>query len=146
MSKLSISMYLLGSVKVKMMELSEAQVKRGVEDYLQYAMNQGKLWFCRLNAGDFIEVRGDTRRRIKGAPRGTADFIVIQGGQVHLEYKGKQQGPTAPVSFVTFIECKSTKGKLRKEQEEFAEQVRKLNCKYHIIRDADELPEVLSRE
>ena len=49
--------------------MSEADLKRTVEDYLQIGQNQGKWIFLRLNAGDFIEVRGNTRRRIKGCQR-----------------------------------------------------------------------------
>lgn len=127
-----------------MIELSEAQVKSGVEEYLQYAQNQGKLWYCRLNAGDFIEVRGETRRRIRGAPAGTADYIVIQGGEVQMVHLIQQRiHRTHPIAFVTFVECKSSKGKTTKEQEEFAEQVRRLNCKYFIVRDVDELQTAL---
>lgn len=130
-----------------MIELSEAEVKSGVEDYLQIAVNQGKLWFCRLNAGDFIEVRGETRRRVKGAPKGTADFIVIQGGEVQMVHTLHMEiHRTHPVAFVTFIECKSSKGKIRKEQVEFEEQITKLHCRYVIVRNVDELVEALERE
>ena len=133
-------------------ELTEAEVKKGVEDYLQYAMNQGKLWFARLNAGDFIDTRvkeghTETRLRIKGVKAGTADFIVVQGGEVQMVHSTQQRiHKTHPITFVTFIECKSTKGKQAPDQVEFEEQVSKLNCRYHIIRDVDELQEVLKRE
>jgi len=126
--------------------LTEAEVKRSVEDYLSYAMNQGKLWFCRLNAGDFIDTRGGSRRRIKGAGAGTADLIVIQPGQVHLEYMSKQQGPGIPVAFTTFVECKSSKGKTTKVQDEFEDRVTKLHCRYCVVRSVDELQEILKRE
>jgi hypothetical protein len=124
--------------------LTEAEVKRGCEDYLEVMRSQGKLWFCRLNAGDFIEVRGDIRRRIKGAPAGTADLIVIQPGniqifhamqrKIHKEYK---------LAFVTFVECKSTKGKATKKQNEFEEFVTGLHCRYVVVRSVDELIEIL---
>ncbi|TET43027.1 MAG: hypothetical protein E3J60_01155 [Dehalococcoidia bacterium] len=129
-----------------MINLSEAEVKKGVEDYLQYAANQGKLMFNRLNAGDFIEVRGGSRRRIKGAEAGTADFVVYQAGEVHLEYMGKQKGPVVPVVFVTYIECKSSKGKQAPVQLEFEKKASKFNCRYAIVRGVDELMEVLKRE
>lgn len=128
-------------------ELTEAEVKKGVEDYLQYAMNQGKLWFARLNAGDIpIENKDGSRRMFKGVKAGTADFVVIQGGQLHMEYMGQKQGPVAPLVFVTFIECKSTKGKQAPEQSNFQVQIEGFNCRYHIVRDVDELPAVLERE
>jgi len=128
-------------------KLTEAQVKQACEEYLGYAQNQGKLWYCRLNAGDiFIPNKDGSMRVFKGAGAGTADLIVIQPGQVHLEYMEKQQGPGIPVAFTTFIECKSSKGKTTKVQDEFAERIRKLHCRYCVVRSVDELQEVLKRE
>ena len=116
-----------------MIELSEAQVKRACEDYLEIMKAQGRLVYFRLNAGDFIETRGGSRRRIKGAGKGTADFIVIQSGV----------GSHKPFVFVYFIEIKATKGKQSPEQKEFEEMVTKLSCRYHIVRSVDELIEAL---
>ena len=110
--------------------MSEADIKRAIEEYLTYQMNLGNLWFERLNAGDFIEVRGETRRRVKGARKGTADYIVIQIGQ-------------AGIAFVTFLEIKRKTGKTTKEQDEFAERVRKLNCCYEVVRSVDEVEALL---
>ena len=124
-----------------MIELSEAQVKKQVEDYLKDLMTRGKLWYCRLNVGTF-----GRHHNIQGAPKGTADLIVIQPGQVHLEYMSKQQGPGIPVAFTTFIELKSSDGKLRPEQLEFEDKVTKLHCRYCVVRSVDELQEVLKRE
>lgn len=130
-----------------MIELSEAQVKNGCEEYLGYAQNQGKLWYSRLNAGDiYIPNKDGSTRKFKGAGAGTADLIVIQAGQVHLEYMGEQKGPVAPVAFVTFVECKSTKGKQSKEQEEFEIKALAYNCRYAIVRSVNDLIEVLKRE
>lgn len=134
------------------MELSEAQVKQAVGEYLQYQQNMGKLWFCRLNAGDFIDTRVKeghvaSRRRIKGAGAGTADFIVIQGGEIQMYHIVQQIiHRSHSAAFVTFIECKSSKGKQRPEQIEFEEMVTKLNCRYAIVRCIEELEEVLKRE
>jgi len=133
------------------LDLKEADVKRAVTDYLEVMQAQGRLVYFRLNAGDFIDTRVKeghiaSRRRIKGAGKGTADLMVIQPGEVHLEYLGKKQGPAVPMAFVTFIECKSSKGKTTKEQDEFAEKAHKMNCQYHVVRSADELIEVLKRE
>ena len=130
-----------------MIELSEAQVKRAVEEYLGYAQNQGKLWYSRLNAGDiYIPNKDGSKRVFKGAGAGTADLIVIQPGQVHLEYMEKQQGPGIPVAFTTFVECKSSKGKQRPEQKEFQSKVEALHCRYAIVRSVEDLEEVLKRE
>ncbi len=137
----------LNAIPSGQIELSEAEVKRGVEDYLQYAMNQGKLWFARLNAGNFVVDKDESSERmIKGVQAGTADIIVIQSGEVSLEYMGKQRGPAVPVSFTTFIECKSTKGEQSQIQKEFEEKIIKLNCRYAVVRSVEELQEVLKRE
>jgi len=130
-----------------MLNLSEAEVKKGVEDYLQVYMNQGKLWYARLNAGDIpIQNKDGSHRMFKGVKAGTADYIVVQGGEVQMFHTvQKKIHRTHPVSFVTFIECKSTKGKQEPDQVEFEEQVKKLNCRYHIVRDVDELPAILER-
>lgn len=114
-----------------MIELTESEVKKGVEDWLQYAMNQGKLWFARLNAGDiFIPNKDGSNRLFKGVGKGTADYIVIQIGQPLLTY-------------VTFIEIKSTKGKQKPEQREFELMIDKFNCRYTIVRSVDELEQLL---
>ena len=64
------------------MPLSEAELKQSVTDYLEILQAQGHLLFLRLNAGDFIELRGNSRRRIKGCPKGTADLLVLAEGKV----------------------------------------------------------------
>jgi len=129
-------------------ELTEAQVKQGVEEYLQIAMNQGKLWYCRLNAGDiYIPNKDGSHRLFKGVKPGTADLLVIQGGQVEMSYGlQKKVQRCYPVALVTFIECKSTKGRLRQEQEEFKEMITEFNCRFCLVRSVDELIEVLERE
>ena len=107
-------------------KLRESELKSAVEDYLQLGMNQGKWIFFRLNAGDFIEVRGNTRRRIKGCPKGTSDFGVIQSG-----YDGG--------AWVVFLELKSDKGKQSDAQKDFQRLVQVQECDYFIIRDMDRL-------
>lgn len=123
-----------------MIELTEAEVKKDVEKYLKTLMGYGKLWYSRLNAGTF------GARHIKGAIPGTADLIVIQPGQVHIEYMGEQKGPVIPVAFVTFIECKATNGKQKPIQKEFESMIISMHCRYAIIRSVSELEEVLKRE
>lgn len=124
-------------------KISEADIKRAVEDYLQYAENQGRLIFFRLNAGDFIEVRGGTRRRIKGSPKGTADYLVLQGGNVQAQYLGQLKGEPHPICFVIFIEVKSTTGKQQPDQKTFEFKVKEHNCRYHIIRSIEEIERIL---
>ena len=125
--------------------VSESEVKKAVEDRLQFAQNQGQLIFLRLNSGDFIEVRGDTRRRIKGCPAGTADYVVFQGVKHELCFGVTpfDRCKPLPACRVTFIECKSSKGKQSPEQKTFEEEVKKQNCRYFLVRDVDILEEIL---
>ena len=127
-----------------MIALSESQVKQAVEEYLQYGQNQGKWFFLRLNSGEAIVKRGDKSYKMQLCPKGTADFIVIQGGEVQMfNAIQKKIHKTHPVCFVTFVECKSTNGKQSPEQIEFEDRIKKLHCKYVIVRNSEELEEAL---
>ena len=110
-------------------ELTEAQVKHDCEQYLKALMGYGKLWYCRLNAGTF-----GRHHNIQGVAKGTADLLVIQGGQV------------VPVALVTFVEFKSTTGNQRPEQIEFEAQITGFNCRYVIVRSLEELQQVVEIE
>ena len=57
------------TVTAKLPSISEADLKRAVTDFLEIGQSQGRWVYLRLNTGDFIEVRGKTRRRVKGCPR-----------------------------------------------------------------------------
>ena len=105
--------------------LTEAQIKRAVADFLEYGCNQGKWYSDRLQAGEFIEVRGKTRRRVKGCRAGTADFFVLKSGRV------------------IFLEIKSPKGKQRPEQATFQKLIESEDAYYFIIRSVEELAEIL---
>ena len=107
--------------------MKEAELKRTVEDYLQIQMNMGKLYFDRLNSGDFIEVRGKTRRRIKGCRKGTADFFVLKVDRV------------MPI----FLELKGEHGVVSEEQKEFAKQAIKHGADWFCIRGTDDLETAL---
>ena len=129
------------------LKISEADVKLAVSERLQYAENQGKLVHLRLNSGDFIETRGDTRRRIKGAPKGAADFLVLQAVAYSLTYAGvplNHQPPVIPATRVTFIEVKKPKGgKQSDDQKVFEAKVRQFNARYFIVTSIEQLEEVL---
>ena len=126
-------------------QLSEGDVKKAVADWLQYQENLGNLISFRLNAGSFILTGpdGSFRRRVQGAKAGTADYLVIQSGTVQAQYLGQLRGEPHRICFATFIEIKSTKGKTTKEQDEFAEKVKKFNCRYYIVKSVTELQEIL---
>ena len=113
--------------------ISEGDLKSAVRDYLQILQNQGKLIFLQLNAGDFIEVRGNTRRRVRGCPAGTADYIVIRS------CRSRFQGDSCILRLVDFIETKSRKGRQTPEQKEFQRLVGAQGCGYHLVRSLEEL-------
>ena len=126
------------------LKISEADVKLAVGEWLQFAQNQGKLHFERLNAGEFIETRGDTRRRIKGASAGAADFLVLQGVNVQSQYLGQNKGQGYPVCRVTFIEVKKPQGgKQSDEQKAFESKVKQFHARYFIVTSVAELEERL---
>ena len=105
--------------------LTESQIKYTVGDFLQYEQNAGNLYFDRLNSGEFIEVRGQTRRRIIGCRKGTADLFILIKGRI------------------IFLEIKSTKGKLRTEQRCFKTLVESQGAEYYVLRDVEELGGIL---
>lgn len=113
-----------------MTTLREADIKRAIDDYLQYGQNAGKWLFLRLNSGEFIEVRGETRRRIKGCPAGTSDFLVIR----EADFEGHD---------VIFLEVKSPTGKQSKEQIIFQALAEAQGAEYHLIRSVEELQKIL---
>jgi len=109
----------------KRMKESEADLKRTVTDYLEYQQNAGKLLYFRLNAGDFIELRGNTRRRVKGCMAGTSDLEIIKDGK--------------PI----FIELKSARGKTSSAQNAFKILVEEQGASYSIVRSLEELEKIL---
>ena len=121
------------------LNLTEGQLKRQVEDYLDYAQNQGKLLWLRLNAGDFIEVRGNTRRRVKGCPAGTSDLIIIKARKYFKHM------PQIIIPDVLFVELKSAKGKRRPEQGAFQKLVEMQGGEYVIVRSFEELQAILNK-
>ena len=127
------------------LKIPEASVKSAVEDRLQIAQNQGQLLYNRLNAGDFIEARGESRRRIKGVKKGRPDFEVFQAVKYELFHDGQAFGlcKSRSACRVTFLEIKSSKGKQSPEQIAFEQEAKKMNCRYFVVRDADELVEII---
>ena len=101
--------------------MTEADLKRSVEDFLTYAMNQGKLYFDRLNSGEVIVIAGKSRRRIKLCRKGTWDFFVLQDFRI------------------IFLECKVRGRKLTEDQMKFGDLVRRQGAEGFIISDTDYL-------
>ena len=112
--------------------MKEADLKLAVFDYLTYQMNLGKLYFDRLNSGEFIEVRGNTRRRVMGCRKGTADFFVLTKFQCGLW-----------IPRIIFLEIKGDKGRQAPEQGAFEVMVKEQGAEYYIIKSIEELKEIL---
>jgi hypothetical protein len=112
--------------------MTEADLKRAVEDYLTIQQNARKLMFLRLNSGDFFIAKSEEsafRRRVKGCPKGTSDYIIIRG----------MCGTNFSFAAVYFIELKSETGKLSPEQKQFRNLAESHGTQYLVIRDLDTL-------
>ena len=126
--------------EVMKLKISEASVKSAVEARFQIAQNQGQLVYLRLNSGELIAMAGESRRRIKLCPTGTADFVVFQGMWTILAALNHQ---TPFVCRVTFLEIKSSTGKQSPDQKAFQQSVEQQNCRYYLVNDASQLEEIL---
>jgi hypothetical protein len=124
------------SEDVRKLNVSEAQIKKAVEEYLQYGKNQGRWFFLRLQSGSFLVDYGHHKNKINLCPKGTADYEVFQSyaphGCGHLE-----------ICRLTFLEIKSTTGKQSPEQVEFQTMAEGQNARYFVVRDAGKLEEIL---
>lgn len=103
----------------------EGVLKREVASYLEGLAAWGKLMLLRLNAGDFIEVRGRYRRRVKGCPKGTADLLVVYNSRI------------------VFLELKGPAGRQTPEQQAFEQMAKARGCEYHIIHSVEEVKGVI---
>lgn len=99
--------------------MRESELKRAIEEYLQYQENGGKLVFTRRNAGDAFVGEGAYRRRIKLGKKGEAD--------IHIDYKGRS----------IYLEIKGEGGKLSSDQETFWRAVEAQGAEYYVIRNFD---------
>ena len=117
--------------------MSEADLKYAVEEWLQYKMNAGELYFDRLNSGSVLVKRGEKVYRVELCREGTADFFVIRARRYFAN------APQIITPEIIFLELKSEKGKQRPEQGAFQRLVENCGAEYHIIRSIEELEEVL---
>jgi hypothetical protein len=111
--------------------IPESTVKQAVEERLQLAMNQGKLYYERRNSGALVvESNGAGRRLIRLGKAGTADFCFFQ----------LQPIPPFTVCRVVFIEVKRpVGGKQSDDQKAFQALVEAQGAEYYLVTDADEL-------
>ena len=115
--------------------MKEADTKRTIADYLETGMAQGKWYYDRLQSGEVIEVRGNTRRRVKLCRTGTADFFVIKLSDC-MDCVGCK---------VIFLEVKGTHGRQRPEQKEFQDLIEAQRARYFIVYSLEEVQEILTK-
>lgn len=118
------------------MKLLEKDVKRAVDDFLQYGQNQGRWVYLRLNSGDFIVGEGKARRRIRGCQKGTADYLALTNN-------GRYAAPNKFYCIPIFIEVKSPTGRQSIDQIVFQALVEVQGAEYHLVRSVEELDKIL---
>jgi len=116
--------------------LSEADIKRAIEEFLAWQQNLGKLWFTRLNSGKAFVKKGDRFHKIQLCPAGTADLLVITNN-------GRYDAPNKFYAIPIFLELKSDKGETSKAQDKFAELVQKQGASYFLVKSVDEVREII---
>ena len=112
--------------------LTEAQIMQAVSDYLQYAQNQGKLYYARLNSGSAFVKRGNKFYKIQLCEEGTADFFILTKFQCGLW-----------IPRIIFLEVKSEKGRTSPAQNAFQKLVENQLGEYYVVRSIEELEAVL---
>lgn len=130
-------------VRMKRLKLTEAQVKKAVEQYLIIGRNQGRWIFLRNQCGSLLVPRGPVLNKIQFCEAGTADYVVLQGFSKAWMAANTKAGAIFVGTHVTFLEIKSTIGKQKPEQVEFEKKAKQQNCRYFVIRDAGQLESIL---
>ncbi len=116
--------------------LTEAQIKRTIEQYLDLQQNMGVLAWFRLNAGSWLVMPpGGGRKpyKINGCPKGTADILVI---------KRNEQAHVFP--WTVFIEIKKETGKQSKDQVKFEKFIKDIGADYVVARSLEDVQHVLA--
>ena len=108
--------------------MKENDLSRCVRDYLQILDNQAKLVFLRLNSGTAYKSAGGKTWKISLQEKGTADYLVLYAGRV------------------IWLELKGDKGSQSRDQILFQNKVESLQHEYRVIRDLDEVMEVLGEK
>ena len=122
--------------EIRLIKLSEAQIKSGIANYLETLQAMGKLWYTRLNSGTFVMGEGKSKRVIRGTKAGTADFLVIRRCY-------PLGAPNKDEVFVTFLEVKTEKGRQNQAQIDFQKLVESQGHLYKIVKSVDEVISLL---
>ena len=115
----------------ELMKMLEKDVQRACIDYL----DTKRVMYLRLNSGDVFRPGAVGKMyKVKGCPKGTSDLLILHHTREHL-------GCSHPRPI--FAEFKRPSAKQTEEQAIFERDVESLGYEYYIIRDLDELIEVL---
>ena len=122
--------------------MSESELLSGVLELLQYLQNQGKLVHMRLNSGSVIVPGKNKNYRIKLAPEGTADVLVIRKRDKRVSLMPKSDllvsMPTTEETQIYFIETKAPDGgKQSDAQIKFQKQVEAQGAIYMLVKNLD---------
>lgn len=114
-------------------KIKESDIKATLEDWLTIQQNRDLLWWCRVNSGSLlVSGRGDRKYRVRLAPEGTADILVIR--------RTKARGKTVPR--VTWIETKAPGGRQTEIQREFQRLIEGYGCEYIVISNLSDLDQI----
>ncbi len=117
------------------LKLTEADIIRVINDYLQIQRNQGKLMFIRNNTGAIpIEAGKNKRRFIRFGDKGSPDFLVFT--KRWIPYWGYELKTIA-------IEVKSDIGRQSADQIKWQADFEKIGGEYYIARSLDELIKII---
>ncbi len=122
------------------LKLTEADLIRAINDYLQYQRNQGKLMYIRNNTGAIPIADGKTKRRfIRFGDKGSPDFLVWKPS-VRWAYP-THMGVDILRSMA--IEVKSETGRQSKEQKIWQADFAKLGGEYFVVRSVEKVIKII---
>jgi len=116
-------------------KITESDVIRAINDYLQIQRNQGKLMYIRNNSGAMPISDGKNKRRyIRFGDKGSPDFFVFETLWLTRSMKAVE---------AIAIEAKSETGKLSTDQLKWQADFVKLGGVYYVVRSIEEVIKIL---
>ncbi|MFA5299102.1 MAG: hypothetical protein WC389_12920 [Lutibacter sp.] len=110
-------------------KISEAQLKKSIQDYLQVLENQGVLYWDRLNSGELLVLNKDeSKRLVKLCRKGTADIIILFSKKV------------------IYLETKKLGGEQGESQKEFEFKVKNQGAEYYLVDTYEKFLSMIDQE
>jgi len=127
------------------MEITESDVIRVINDYLQIQRNQGKLMYIRNNSGAIPIVDGKNKRRyIRFGDKGSPDFLVwIPGKYIQINYTDNDCIATTKYLKTIALEAKSDIGKQSADQIKWQADFERIGGEYYVVRCLEELIKII---